>query len=59
VDSSLYTLQFIISTPIEKVFSFVVSDKVLERLMRISREFLNRHLQGEFKSLEMLNVLES
>ena len=59
VDSSLYTLQFIISTPIEKVFSFVVSDKVLERLMRISREFLNRHLQGEFKSLEMLDVLES
>ena len=59
VDSSLYTLQFIISTPIEKVFSFVVSDKVLERLMRISREFLSRHLQGDFKSLEMIEVLES
>lgn len=59
VDATLYTLQYIISTPIEKVFSFVVSDKVLERLEKISREFLFRHVQGEFKSLEMLEVLES
>lgn len=59
VDSSLYTLQFIISTPIEKVFSFIVSEKVLERLMRISKEFLGKHLQGDFKSLEMIEVLES
>ena len=58
VESSLYTLQYIISTPIEKVFSFIVSDKVLERLERISREFLKRHVQGEFKSLEMIEVLE-
>lgn len=58
VDSCLYTLQYIISTPIEKVFSFVVSEKVLERLMRISKEFLGRHLQGDFKSLEMIEVLE-
>ena len=59
VDATLYTLQYIISTPIEKVFSFVVSDKVLERLEKISREFLFRHVQGEFKSLDMLEVLES
>lgn len=58
VDATLYTLQYIVSTPIEKVFSFVVSDKVLERLERITREFLFRHVQGEFKSLEMIDALE-
>lgn len=58
VDASLYTLQFILSTPIEKVFSFLVSDSVLERLGRISREFLKSHLPGDFKSLEMIEMLE-
>ena len=58
VDATLYTLQYIVSTPIEKVFSFVVSDKVLERLERISREFLFCHVQGTFKSLEMIEVLD-
>ena len=59
VDATLYTLQYIVTTPVEKVFSFVVSDKVLERLQKISREFLSGHVNGEFKSLEMIEVLES
>lgn len=57
-DATLYTLQYVIATPIEKVFSFVVSHEILQILEKISRDFLNRHVKEEFKSLEMLDVLE-
>ncbi|MDO4553810.1 MAG: DNA repair protein RecO [Lachnospiraceae bacterium] len=57
-ESTLYTLQYIIVTPIEKLFHFVVSEPVLLQLMRISRSYISSHVRGEFKSLEMIDVLE-
>lgn len=59
VDATLYTMQYVIATPIEKVFSFVLSEEVLQLLEKISREFLHHHVKEEFKSLEMLDILES
>lgn len=57
-DGALYTLQFIISTPVEKLFSFLVSKEVLKQLQKISSHFLRQYTREEFKSLEMLDVLE-
>ena len=57
-DSTLYTLQYIIVTPIEKLFSFLVSEEVLAQLMKISRTYLARNIREELKSLEMLQVVE-
>lgn len=57
-EGTLYTLQYIISTSIEKLYSFLVSEKVQDQLMKISSSFLRQHIRGEFKSLEMLHVLE-
>lgn len=57
-DSTLYTLQYIIVTPIEKLYSFLVSDEVFQQLIKISRSYLSRNIREELKSLEMLEVLE-
>ena len=50
LDATRYTLQYILSVPIGKLYSFKVSDEVLEELMRISREYLAHYLKHDFKS---------
>lgn len=57
-NGALYTLQYIIATPVERLFSFLVSDEVLFQIQKISTHFLRQHVKEEFKSLEMLSVLE-
>lgn len=57
-NGALYTLQYIIATPVEKLFSFLVSEEVLMQLTKISRNSLRQYVREEFKSLEMLDVLE-
>lgn len=52
--STLYTLKFIESTNIEKLYSFAVSDKVLEELNAISLHLMNKFVDKRFKSLEIL-----
>lgn len=54
--STLYTLQYIISMEIEKLYTFKLSDEVLNELIRCIRHYLNRYIDHEFKSLEVLNV---
>lgn len=53
-DSTLYTLQFIYGTPIEKLYSFLVNDAVLKDLARISAKFFLQTLDKPMKSLEIL-----
>ncbi len=55
--STLYTMQYIISMEIEKLYTFKVTDEVLEELKRCIKHYLNRYIDHEFKSLEMLQVL--
>lgn len=57
-EGTLYTLQFIISTRVEKLFTFLVSKEVQRQLEKISAESLRHYAGGTFKSLEMLEVLE-
>lgn len=56
-EGALYTLQFILSTPVERLFTFLVSEEVLSQLTKISNHSLRQYTNGEFKSLEMLEVL--
>lgn len=55
--STVYSLQFIISTPLEKLYSFSVSQEVQEELDRISSAFLSQYVDRPFKSTEFLDSL--
>ena len=57
-DSTLYTLQYIIVTPIEKLYNFLVSEDVLSQLCSISRAYIDMRGGDRFKSLEILRTLE-
>ena len=48
--STLYTLQFILCSPVEKLYTFRVSQEVQKELEMIIKAFLRIHFQHEFKS---------
>lgn len=55
--STLYTMQYILATPIESLYTFTVSEDVLSQLKKILKEFTDLHIGRKFKSLEMLELL--
>lgn len=52
--STLYAMQYIISKEIEKLYSFTVSEEVLNELKRCIKAYLECYIDHEFKSLDML-----
>lgn len=56
-ESTLYTLQFIISTPVEKLFAFKVSDQVGGELQKIIKRYMSMYIDKKFKSLEILESM--
>lgn len=54
--STIYTMQYILATPLEKLFTFAVSEEVLEELSNVMTWFLNKHVGHTMRSEEMLEV---
>jgi DNA repair protein RecO (recombination protein O) len=57
-ESTRYAMQYIISTPVEKLFSFQVSEEVLTELQKIMKEYLHIYVKHIFKSLQIIEELE-
>ena len=57
--STLYTMQYIISKEVEKLFTFRVTQEVQKELNLCMKRYLDRYIEHDFKSLEMLNSLVS
>jgi DNA repair protein RecO (recombination protein O) len=57
-ESTTYTLYYIATTPIEKLYTFTVSDQVLTQLTRIAEVYTRQTWDKPFKSLEILSALE-
>lgn len=55
---ALYALKFIEATPLEKLFTFAVSDSVLGELSDVARFYRNRFIDRPLKSLEMLATFD-
>lgn len=56
-ESTLYALHYIAESPIEKLYTFNVTDKVLGELQEVAEEYMERFTDREFKSLEILKTL--
>ena len=56
-ESTEYAVSYIMSSSIEKLYTFTVSDAVLTEMIRIVEQYRVRYIDREFKSLEMLAVL--
>lgn len=54
--STIYTMQYILATPLEKLFTFTVSDEVLSELCEAMDQFLAKHVGHKMKSEEMLEI---
>lgn len=52
--SALYTMQYIISKEIEKLYTFKITPEVQKELEHCIRSYLECYMDHEFKSLEML-----
>lgn len=50
----IYTMQYILATPIEKLYTFRVSDEVLSELEQITKRYLPLYVDKQFQSLKML-----
>lgn len=55
--STLYTLQYIESSRIEKLYTFIVSEEVLDELGHVMERYLDAYVEKRFKSLEILETL--
>ena len=56
-ESTLYTMQFVLSTPVEKLYTFQLTEPVLAEFEIVMREYMRCHVSHEFKSLKVLESL--
>lgn len=56
-ETLVYTLQYILSTPVNKLYGFNLADEAMEELDFIAEKFRKTHVDREFKSLEILGTL--
>lgn len=57
LESTRYTMQFIISTPIRSLYSFRVTDEVLSEIIRVQDRIRQRLVDTKMKSLEILEMM--
>ena len=58
-ESAMYTLQYIVSSGIEKLYTFTVREDVLRELAMVARRLTSTVLATKMKSLEMLEMTNS
>ena len=56
--STIYTMQYIVSTPVEKLYTFTVSAEVLAELRMVMDRWRERYLDKTMKSLEILESVK-
>ncbi len=56
--STVYTMQYVVSSDIKKLYTFLVSENVLCELEKILRQYYSRYIDKSFKSLEIITMLE-
>lgn len=57
--STIYTMQYILSSPIEKLYTFKVSEEVEKELKKCMESYRNAYIDKKLKSLELIEKLFS
>lgn len=57
-ESTAYGVEYIVTSPVEKLYTFNVTEQVLKELLEIGAMCRKKFYNKEFKSLEILEVLE-
>ena len=57
LESTIFTMQYVISTPVKKLYTFAVSPEVLREFSHLQDRFRKTHIEKKFKSLEILETL--
>jgi len=57
LDSTKYAMDYIVRSPLEKLYTFNVTKEVLSELEQISNRYIDMSIDRPLKSLEMLNIL--
>lgn len=55
--STLYAMQFVISTPIEKLYTFQLSEKVMGEFLNLLNTYRSHYVGHRFRSEEFLELL--
>lgn len=55
--STIYTMQYVITSSIEKLYTFLVKEEVLSELEFIMKRYINIYVDKEFNSLKILNTI--
>lgn len=55
-ESTIYTMHYIVNTPVEKLFSFKVTEQVLSEMGQIIDSFMKKYIDKEFASLQLLDL---
>lgn len=50
-------IQYIVCSPVEKLYTFVVKEDVLGELKNLTKAYLDEYLGKRFKSLEILETI--
>ena len=57
LSSTLYAIQYIVHTPVEKLYNFVVKEEVLLELVKVVSRYMAEYNGKAFKSLEILETI--
>ena len=55
--ATIYAMQFVLSSPIEKLYTFQVSEQVQKELAMVLNRHMDRYVDKKFKSLDILQVM--
>lgn len=56
-ESTVYAMQYIITSPLEKLYTFIVTEEVMEELKKCIGEYANTYFEKRMKSLDLLEQL--
>lgn len=57
-EGTVKAIQYVVSVHIDEIFAFKVSDKVLEELGTITRNYIEYYIDGKFKTLDFIKDME-